>query len=136
MNRSQARFPSSHHREEGWPSDQEDVAKHPLFARPGWCPDEYKRKTTPSALSVDASRHLLTRAASPPCGDARRGTYRSAETFTPDALTALSRAIPFVSFVAFVEPGSPRPRIRGIPIKSIAGETLVELAAFVHEVGG
>jgi len=61
MNRSQARFPSSHHREEGWPSDQEDVAKHPLFARPGWCPDEYKRKTTPSALSVDASIFLLAR---------------------------------------------------------------------------
>src|SRR5215831_8169967 len=31
------------------------------------------RKTTPSARSVDASRHFLTRAATPPCGDARRG---------------------------------------------------------------
>src|SRR5262249_43531359 len=31
------------------------------------------RKTTPSARSVEASRHFLTRAATPPCGDARRG---------------------------------------------------------------
>src|SRR5262249_55200695 len=31
------------------------------------------RKTTPSALSVGASRHFLSCAASPPCSDARRG---------------------------------------------------------------
>ena len=36
-------FPSSHHREEGWPSDQENIAKHPLFASPGWCSDEIGR---------------------------------------------------------------------------------------------
>src|SRR5215470_7098888 len=34
------------------------------------------RKTTPSARSVDASRHFLTRAATPPCGDARSSLCR------------------------------------------------------------
>jgi hypothetical protein len=42
-------FPSSHHREEGWPSDQENIAQHPLCARPGWCSDRRPRNTTPSA---------------------------------------------------------------------------------------
>jgi hypothetical protein len=39
------------------------------------------RKTTPSALSVDASRHFLTRATTPPCGDARRGISLARESF-------------------------------------------------------
>src|SRR5215467_15976372 len=34
------------------------------------------RKTTPSARSVDASRHFLSCAATPPCSDARRGIPR------------------------------------------------------------
>src|SRR6476620_5147407 len=42
-------FPSSHHREEGWPSDQENIAQHPLCARPGWWSDRRPRNTTPSA---------------------------------------------------------------------------------------
>ena len=29
-------LPSLHHRKEGWPSDQENAAKPPLIARPGW----------------------------------------------------------------------------------------------------
>src|SRR5205809_947640 len=39
-------FPSLHHRKEGWPSDQENIAKPPLFARTGWfsetAPAEWK----------------------------------------------------------------------------------------------
>src|SRR5438552_16471767 len=31
------------------------------------------RKTTPASRSAEASRHLLGRSATPPCGDARRG---------------------------------------------------------------
>src|SRR5262245_39574208 len=31
------------------------------------------RKTTPASRSADASRYLLNRSATPPCGDARRG---------------------------------------------------------------
>src|SRR5438876_9673094 len=38
-----------HHCKEGWPSDSENIAKHPLIARPGWFSDESKRKTTPAA---------------------------------------------------------------------------------------
>src|SRR5437667_12674937 len=37
-----------HHCKEGWPSDSENIAKHPLIARPGWFSDESKRKTTPA----------------------------------------------------------------------------------------
>jgi len=29
-------LPSLHHRKEGWLSDQENAAKPPLIARPGW----------------------------------------------------------------------------------------------------
>src|SRR5215813_2569920 len=36
-----------------------------------------KRKTTPSASVLVASRHFINDAATPPCGDARRGMCRS-----------------------------------------------------------
>src|SRR5438132_6225120 len=68
-------LPSLHHRKEGWPSDQENAAKPPLIARPGvvfrmkW----WRRKTTPAASFSVASHHLISDAATPPCGDARRG---------------------------------------------------------------
>src|SRR5207249_1562022 len=48
-----------------------------LNARPGWCPDEIKRKTTPAASASVASRNSFDDAATPPCGDARRGILRS-----------------------------------------------------------
>jgi hypothetical protein len=60
-----------HHRKEGWPSDQENIAKHPLIAAPrkrvsaqpqertGGFPIETTRKTTPSAPAKDASQHFL-----------------------------------------------------------------------------
>src|SRR6266516_6457882 len=67
------RFPSLHHRKEGWPSDQKIIAKPPLIARPGWFSDENKRKTTPAASASVAARNFLDDAATPPCGDARRG---------------------------------------------------------------
>src|SRR4029434_8075133 len=41
------------------------------------------RKTTPSALPVDASHYFLSRAATPPCGDARRGISLARNSFTP-----------------------------------------------------
>jgi len=49
------------------------VAKHPTTARPGWFSDQNKRKTTPAASTSVASRNFLDDAATPPCGDARRG---------------------------------------------------------------
>src|SRR5438093_9293373 len=67
------RFPSLHHRKEGWPSDQKTIAKPPLIARPGWFSDENKRKTTPAASASVAARNFLVDAATPPCGYARRG---------------------------------------------------------------
>src|ERR1051325_1993201 len=39
-----------------------------------------------------------------------------------------------VSFVAFVQPRAPRTGIRIVPEQRIAGETLVELALFIHVV--
>ena len=66
-------FPSSHHREEGWPSDQENTAQHPLFARTGWCSDRTDKEHHPGGVDKEASRHFLGDTASPPRGDARRG---------------------------------------------------------------
>src|SRR5436190_21787207 len=48
-----------HHCKEGWPSDSENIAKHPLIARPGWFSDESKRKTTPAASAWVASPNFL-----------------------------------------------------------------------------
>jgi len=73
-----------HHRKEGWPSDQEDIAKPPLIARPGWFSDGCKRKTTPAASAAVASRNFVDDAAISPClrlravalalrGDAKKG---------------------------------------------------------------
>src|SRR6266487_619421 len=76
------RFPSLHHRKEGWPSDQKVIAKPPLIARPGWFSDENKRKTTPAASASVAARNFLDDAATPPCGDARRGITLDSNLFT------------------------------------------------------
>src|SRR5437667_4359200 len=48
-----------HHCKVGWPSDSENIAKHPLIARPGWFSDESKRKTTPAASASVASPNFL-----------------------------------------------------------------------------
>src|SRR3989442_7541428 len=66
-------LPSLHHRKEGWPSNQWNVAKPPLMARPGWFSDQSERKTTLSASASVASRNFIDDAATPPCGDASRG---------------------------------------------------------------
>src|SRR5438046_10657997 len=50
---------TAHHCKEGWPSDSENIAKHPLIARPGWFSDESKRKTTPAASASVASPNFL-----------------------------------------------------------------------------
>src|SRR6266496_3012711 len=76
------RFPSLHHRKEGWPSDQKMIAKPPLTARPGWFSDENKWKTTPAASASVAGRNFLDDAATPPCGRARRGITLDSNLFT------------------------------------------------------
>src|SRR5438876_11725578 len=40
------------------------------------------RKTTPSSRSAEASRHLIDRSATPPCGGARRGILVDSNSFT------------------------------------------------------
>jgi hypothetical protein len=42
-------FPSSHHREEGWPSNQENIAQHPLSLGRGGVPIAGTRNTSPAA---------------------------------------------------------------------------------------
>ena len=64
-------FPSSHHREEGWRSDQENIAQHPLSRGRG--SDRWDKEHHPGGVDKEASRHFLGDAATPPRGDARRG---------------------------------------------------------------
>src|SRR5262245_25081817 len=85
-------FPSSHHREEGWPSDQENIAQHPLFARTGWCSDRWDKEHHPGGVHKEASRLFLGDAATPPRGDARRG-IRSFQNETPQPHIAVSAAL-------------------------------------------
>src|SRR5262249_8163995 len=66
-------FPSLHQRKEGWMRHHENFAKPPKQTQPGWFSFLFSIGTPPSALSVDASRHFLIRAATPPCSDARMG---------------------------------------------------------------
>src|SRR5437773_5123592 len=94
--------PSLHDRKEGWLSYQKNIAKHPLIAKPGWFSDRNKRKTTPAASVLVASQNFLDDAATPPCGDARRGLLRSSNLFTPSlACVCLYPAL--TSFPARVE---------------------------------
>src|SRR5262245_15448560 len=85
-------FPSSHHREEGWPSDQENIAQHPLFARTGWCSDRWDKEHHPGGVHKEASRHFLVTPLPPPRGDARRG-IRSFQNETPQPHIAVSAAL-------------------------------------------
>src|SRR5712691_8653017 len=88
MNWNQALFPSLHHRKEGWLRHQENFAQPPKLTQTGWFSDRrcgfvLNRKTTPAVRSMDASRNLLYRSATPPCGDARRGMTLDSNSFTP-----------------------------------------------------
>src|SRR5437867_7216440 len=66
----------------GGRANQKIIAKPPLIARPGWFSDENKRKTTPAASASVAARNFLDDAATPPCGDARRGLTLDSNLFT------------------------------------------------------
>jgi hypothetical protein len=50
--------------------------------RRGGFPFVLDRKTTPSSRPAEASRHLIDREATPPCGDARRGVAPDFNSFT------------------------------------------------------
>ena len=64
-----------HHRKEGWLSDQENAAKHPLKARTGWFSDRLE-ENHPGCVGFGGFAINFDDAATPPCGDARRGNGR------------------------------------------------------------
>src|SRR5262245_53160234 len=58
---SRRRIPSSHHREEGWPSDQENIAQHPLSRGRGGVPiDETRNTPRPPSLRKLRTMLLVT----------------------------------------------------------------------------
>src|SRR5258705_11564584 len=61
---------------------KKNVAQRPKRTQPGWFSFCIHRKTTPASRSAEASRYLLDRSATPPCGDARRG-MACLETWAP-----------------------------------------------------
>src|SRR5690349_8460234 len=77
MNWKRARFPSLHHRKEGRAASLKRfrAATEGDAAGVVFLLDRFAsiRKTTPAELPMEASRHLIDRSATPPCGDARRG---------------------------------------------------------------
>src|SRR5437870_1714670 len=83
MNRWGVLFPSLHHRKEA-------RAASSIKCRGATTADEVgvvylvllNRKTTPSSRSAEASRHLIDRSATPPCGGARRGILLDSNSFT------------------------------------------------------
>src|SRR5438477_3240660 len=82
MNRNEAIVPSLHHRKEGWPSDEENCAKHPLTARPGWFSDENNKENHPGCVRFGGFAIFFDDTATPPCGDARRGLSPDSDLFT------------------------------------------------------
>ena len=55
-----------------WLSDQENAEKPPLKAMTGWFPDR-RKENHPVCVGFGGFALILDDAATPPCGDARRG---------------------------------------------------------------
>src|SRR5438105_14927723 len=89
MNWNRARLPSLHHRKEGWPCDQENIAKPPRSRGRGGFPIGNKRKPAPVASVSVAARRFLDDATTPPCGDARRGIVLDSNLFTASQNAAI-----------------------------------------------
>src|SRR5205823_8621689 len=90
MNWNQGRFPSLHHRKEGWLRHQENVAQQPKPTQPGWFSFCFQSENHPVRANAEASRYFLDRTATPPCGDARRGVSLDSNSFTP-SMTATAQ---------------------------------------------
>src|SRR5439155_21150386 len=90
MNWNQGRFPSLHHRKEGWLRHQENVAQQPKPTQPGWFSFCFQSENHPVRANAEASRYFLDRTANPPCGDARRGVSLDSNSFTP-SMTPLQK---------------------------------------------
>src|SRR5215510_7121471 len=85
-------FPSSHHREEGWPSDQENIAQHPLSRGRGGVPIDGTRNTTPAA-SIRRLRVIFLVTSPPLLAVMRGGEYRSFQNDTSQPHIAVSAAL-------------------------------------------
>src|SRR5262245_7297141 len=86
--------PSLHHRKEGWPSDQENAAEHPLKARTGWFSNR-RVENHPACGSYGGYGIILDDAATPPCGNARRGRrLRPRRSFRPLHSFTINRTTP------------------------------------------
>src|SRR5215813_12647582 len=84
-------FPSSHHREERWPSDLENIAQHPLSRGRGGVPIDGTRNTTPSA-SIRTLRTIFL-VTPPPLLAVMRGGEFALFKMTPLNHLSLSRQL-------------------------------------------
>src|SRR5262249_43508585 len=124
-------IPSSHHREEGWPSDQENIAQHPFSRGRGGVPIDGTRNTTPAA-SIRRLRTIFL--VTPPPLLCRASVKAESHGLWVSKITAASKRIDTsVSSVAILLPRrspycSPNPplligsegRIRGAQISNRA----------------
>src|SRR5262245_2343169 len=76
----------------GGPSDQENIAQHPLFARTGWCSDRWDKEHHPGGVDKEASHDFLGAAATPTRCDAKSG-IRSLQHDTSQQSIAVSAAL-------------------------------------------
>src|SRR5215831_11377564 len=88
---SNGEFASSHHREEGLPSDQENIAQHPLFARTGWCSDRWDKEHHPGSVDKEASPIFLV--TPPPLLAVMRGGEFALFQMRPQPHIAVSAAL-------------------------------------------
>src|SRR5437868_4649678 len=51
--------PSLHERKEGWLSDEKNIAKHPVTAKPGWLSDTNNKENHPGCVFLVASQNFL-----------------------------------------------------------------------------
>src|SRR5438105_10778914 len=110
MNWNQGRFPSLHHRKEGWLRHQENVAQQPKPTQPGWFSFCFRSENHPVRANAEASRYFLDRTATPPCGDARRGVSLDSNSFTP-SMTVDNRGFEIV--------GGHRPPLQSPPSRAV-----------------
>jgi len=66
----------------GVAEQSQNIAKHPLIARPGWFSDENNKENHPGCVRFGGFAIFLDDTATPPCGDARRGLVLDSNLLT------------------------------------------------------
>src|SRR5437868_15485605 len=89
------RFPSLHHRKEGWTRHQERCREASFFGADGVVFRSQQKENHPDCVASVAPRHSLDDAATPPCGDARRGIACLAILATTRQSLSLCKAPPY-----------------------------------------